>query len=107
MLTWKGLVSDCVWVMQDQIAGQVGCAYNEFDGISKGGVQEAPEGLSEWNGEFFGRKGEEGGQRDDGDKIEAELGDWRPVEDAGEDSDGDEDQEDVDVVCLQDLPGGV
>lgn len=51
-------------------------AYNEFYGISECRIHQSTEGLAQFRGQLLGRKTEERGKRDDGDKVE-DKGDGR------------------------------
>lgn len=76
-------------------------ADNQLDGIAKGGVHKTTKRLAELCGKLFGRKGEQRSERDNSDEVENEDGGGVPVEGAGKDTNGHEDQQDVDIVADQ------
>jgi hypothetical protein len=80
-------------------------AYNEFDCVSKCGVQQSSYCLSQRNRQLFRRKGEQRSEWYDGDEVEDELHRWRPVQDTGQNANGHKHQQDIDIVCLQNFPG--
>jgi hypothetical protein len=79
---------------------------DEFDSISKGRIHQAAQCLSQFGRDLFGRKGQQRGEGHNGDKVEAEDGDRVPAECAGNDADGHENQEDVDIVAAEGGPDG-
>ena len=76
-------------------------ANNQLDGIAKGRIHKATQRLAELGGELLGRKGEQRSERDNGDEVEDEDGGGVPVERAGDDANGHEDEEDIDVIANQ------
>ena len=74
-------------------------AYNELDGVAKGGVQEPSHGLSELHGDFFRGKGQDGGKGNDGEEVEGKDGGRIPAHGAGDDGQGHDEEEEVDIVC--------
>lgn len=73
--------------------------YNQFDGISKGRVQEATERLAEADRNLFRGKGQDGGEGDDGEEIDGKDGLGAPSKLAGDDANGHHDEKKVDIVC--------
>ncbi len=72
--------------------------YNQLDGVAKGGIQQAAHGLAEANGDFLGGKGQDGGEGDNGKEVDGEDSGGAPARGAGNDANGDGDEEEVDIV---------
>jgi hypothetical protein len=94
------------WLATWHCAHRRGCTHDEFDGISKGGIHQSSQCLSQLGRNLLGRKGQQGGEGHNGDEVEAEDGDGVHVESAGDDADGHEDKEDVDIVAAEGGPDG-
>ena len=71
--------------------------YDQLGGIAKGRVEQAAKGLAETFLNLVGRKRQDRSHRYDGQEVEAEYPAGRPSHLAGNDSDGHEDQEEVEV----------
>ncbi|KAB8337329.1 hypothetical protein FH972_021628 [Carpinus fangiana] len=82
-------------------------ADNQLDGITKGGIHEAANGLAELCAQLFGGKGKQAGERDDGHEVQDEDGDRVPSGSSGDDAQRYKDEEDIGIVALEDLPGGL
>ena len=72
---------------------------DQLDGIAKGRVHKATQGLAKLRRKLLGRKGQQRSKRDDGDEVKDEDGGGVPVERAGDDADGHKDEEDVDIAA--------
>lgn len=72
--------------------------YNQLNGVAKGGIEQAAEGLAELDGDFLRGKGEDGSKGDNGKKVEGKDGGGAPAQLAGNDANGDHDEEKVDIV---------
>lgn len=73
--------------------------YNEFDGISKRRVHQTTKGLAKLGGELLGGETQQGSERDDCDEVEDEDDGRVPGQGAGNDADGDKDEQDVDIIA--------
>ena len=75
------------------------CAtHNQLNRISKGSIQQSAQSLAQLERYLLGRKGQDGGKRDDGKEVDGEDGGRAPAEAAGNDANGDHDEQKVDIV---------
>ena len=85
-------------------ASDTGATYNKLDGISKRRIHQTTKGLTELGGELLSGETQKGGKRDDCDEVEDEDDGRVPGQGAGDNADGDKDEQDVDIVAGE---GGV
>lgn len=62
--------------------------HNQFNRVSKGGVEKSAHGLAQLQGDFFGRKRENGGERDDGEEIDGKDGSRAPAHHTSDNANG-------------------
>lgn len=75
------------------------CAtHNQLNGVSKGSIQQPAQRLAQLERDLLGRKGQDGSKRDDGKEVDGEDGGRAPAEAAGDDANGDHDEQEVDIV---------
>ena len=70
--------------------------HDQFDGVTKGSVEKAAEGVAQVLGYLLSGEGQHGGQGDDGEEVEGEDGRGAPPQLSGYDSQRHEDEQDVD-----------
>lgn len=75
--------------------------YNKLHRISKRRIQQSAQRLSQFHTNLLRREAQHGGQRDDGKEVQNEHDGGVPARGAGDDANGHEDQQDVDVVAQQ------
>jgi hypothetical protein len=80
-------------------------AYNEFDGISEGRIEQATQRLAQLGRELFGRKAQQTREWYDGNEIEDEDDGGVPADSAGDDAKRHEDEKHVDIVAREGGPG--
>jgi hypothetical protein len=74
--------------------------YNELHSVAKRSVQQPAHGVAELQGDLLGGKRQHGRQRDDGEEVECEDGGRVPAELAGEDGNGHDEEQEVDIACV-------
>lgn len=74
---------------------------NQLDCIAKGRVHKATQGLSKLRRKLLSRKGQQRRERDDSNEVEDKDNGRVPVHRAGDDAEGHEHEEDIDVVADQ------
>lgn len=107
ILAWTILISPCLNATIDTcpklavIYGVIDKAqtHDKFDSISESRIHQSTKRLTKLSRQLFCCETQEGSERDDGDEVEDEDGGRIPSQYAGEDADGDEDEEDIDVVA--------
>lgn len=76
-----------------------GESHNQFDGISKSSIQQTTHCFTQLQRDLFGRKRKDGGEGDDGEKIDSEDGGGIPAQLAGNNANGNHNQEEIDIAC--------
>lgn len=76
--------------------------HDKLDGITKCGIQQAAESLAQFGRDLLGGEGQNGGQRHDCQEVEGEDQRGAPLGHAGNDAEWNEEQEDIDIVCIED-----
>ena len=84
-----------------------GITDNKFDSIPKSGIHKTTNRLSKLGAQFLSRKREQGSERDNGHEIDHKDSGGIHVHCAQNNTRGNEDQQDVDIVARQGLPGEV
>lgn len=74
--------------------------HNKLDGITKCGIQQTAQRLAQLGRDLLGGKGQDGGQRHDCQEVEGEDKRWAPLGHAGNDAERNEEQEYIDIVCI-------
>jgi hypothetical protein len=74
-------------------------AHNQFHSVTKCSIQQTTQGLAEFNGDFFGSKGQDGGEGDNGKEVDGKDSGRAPAQLAGSNANRDHDEEEVDIVC--------
>lgn len=74
--------------------------YNQLDRISKRGIQQTTQSLAQLGRDFLSRKRQYRGERNDCEEVDDENGDRVPLGYASDDTNGDEYEEDIDIVYI-------
>lgn len=74
-------------------------AHNQFNSVTKCSVQQSTQGFAEFDGDFFGSKGQDGGKRDNGKEVDGEDGGGTPAHATGNNAKRHHDEEEIDIVC--------
>lgn len=72
--------------------------HDKLDGIAKCSIEQAAESLAQFGRDLLGGEGQNGGQRYDCQEVEGEDNCGAPLGQAGNDTERNEEQEDVDIV---------
>lgn len=101
--------------------------HNQLNGISERCIHQAANGLTKLGGQLLGRETQQGRERNDGNEVlggvvsngfrrgtppgpktyQDENPGWTPLQNAGDDTERDEDQQDIHIVARERQPGGV
>ena len=74
-------------------------SHDQFDRISKGGVEQPSQSLTKLDRQLLGSEAQERGQWYDGEEVEDENGDRIPPQRSSDDSERHEDKENIDIVA--------
>ena len=81
--------------------------HDQLNCIAKGSIHQPTEGLAKLGGELLRREAKQGGERDDGEKVDDKGGRGAPAEQAGENAERDKEEQQVDVVAEDDDPSDI
>jgi len=102
METCEAIIRMCVKMITEWLS-----TYNQLHGVSKGRIKQASDRLAQLDTQLFSREAEEGGQGNDGEKIDNEGGRWVNIQRAEHYANRHKDQQHVDVVAREHQPRGV
>lgn len=74
-------------------------AHNQLDRISKSGIKQSAQRLAQLHRDFFGRKRQNGGKRNDGEEVDGKDSGGIPAHLTSNDANRHHDEEEVHIVC--------
>jgi hypothetical protein len=80
-------------------------ADNQFDGVSESCVEQATQGVTKLQGEFFGRKRQDSGEWNNSEEVDGEDGSGTPTHLTSDDAERHHNQKKVDIVYSTVLDG--